>query len=182
MWPRYFIASMAILIAAMVATLIAESTSFIILFQVGDWLLSGSLLMAGYYLFHFGRLRRSRWRPFVFLFIALYPIMALTKIQHWPVANILVLILYGGIALFYIVWFLTKRNKWSNDYLKLLAVVTYAVLSLMRIMHWTIYPKEWAWLLILLTAQSAYIQFYISQRKHLAAERNPPTDYSRTDG
>lgn len=164
-WRKYFLASMFVLAAAVITTIFSRGHYVPVISKVGSYLFITANAMAVGYLMRFGTLIRSRWRLVLPLLVVMYIFAAFTKIQHWPIANILALAVFALLSLFYIVWTFSKPQRKISDYLKLLWVLYWAVFNTGRFLRWPIL-LGFSWpILTTVLLQLAYIQFYISHHK-----------------
>lgn len=96
----------------------------------------GSLTIANLwainYLYRYGSFARSRYRNAVYLFTSAFFIATLLRIQHWPGSNLILLVTWGSIAAAYTLWFSMKENKGLTDVLKLIWVVAFCCVALLR--------------------------------------------------
>lgn len=76
-------------------------------------------LLCLYYLYITGRLRKSPLRKAFIIFIPLYALGALMKLQHWMYGMWVIPAVLAGIAVLYGYWTLRKSPRRLLDYLKL---------------------------------------------------------------
>lgn len=70
------------------------------------------------------------------LSIAIAILGVLFRLQHWVSANTLLLIGACGVMVFQMGWFAVKKPKQLLDYARTLALITYVLSGVFRLMHW----------------------------------------------
>lgn len=70
------------------------------------------------------------------LSVAIIILGVLFRLQHWTLANTIFLTGAVGIIIFQLGWFVLKRPKQLIDYARTLALITYILSSVFRLMHW----------------------------------------------
>ncbi|MBS1594731.1 MAG: hypothetical protein JST90_10410 [Bacteroidetes bacterium] len=72
----------------------------------------------------------------LYLSVPVIIVAMMFKIMHWPGANVMLILSWGGASLVYLLWYISKTEKVLLDMMKMLFFCTMLLANLMQILQW----------------------------------------------
>lgn len=112
-----------------------ESLFYFFNYPIEHIALNLTIYLAIYQLIKAGTITKTIYWRLIYLSISITILGALFKIQHWAIANTILVFGLSSIAVIYIFRFLNKRTKSIFDWLKLVSVCSFFILKALIITH-----------------------------------------------